>query len=203
MADDIDAEYLNALLACINQKNENTAASAYRFLRVFIKDRFEPDTGDYELFFQIKKYSVLEKDPVLVDTGTAYLLIISCKERQHLPLSGICPGALLRAETREILGLKYDSFDLEAGTVTICRLHARNYVSADRNGGDNSQSLKYSGRKLRSDSNYRTVPVPEFLFDEIRERRYLNEGILLRYPGLAEEGALCLGPYGKVKTLPH
>ena len=53
-----------------------------------------------------------------------------------------------------------------------------------------------------SDSNYRTVPVPEFLFDEIRERRYLNEGILLRYPGLAEEGALCLGPYGKVKTLP-
>ena len=52
--DDIDAEYLNALLACINQKNENTAASAYRFLRVFIKDRFEPDTGDYELFFQIK-----------------------------------------------------------------------------------------------------------------------------------------------------
>lgn len=69
-------------------------------------------------------------------------------------------------------------------------------------GGDNSQSLKYSGRKLRSDSNYRTVPVPEFLFDEIRERRYLNEGILLRYPGLAEEGALCLGPYGKVKTLP-
>lgn len=37
--DDIDAEYLNALLACINQKNENTAASAYRFLRVFIKDR--------------------------------------------------------------------------------------------------------------------------------------------------------------------
>ena len=103
----------------------------------------------------------------------------------------------------EILGLKYDSFDLEAGTVTICGLHARNYVSADRNGGDNSQSLKYSGRKLRSDSNYRTVPVPEFLFDEIGERRYLNEGILLRYPGLAEEGALCLGPYGKVKTLPH
>ncbi len=55
---------------------------------------------------------------------------------------------------------------------------------------------------FRSDSNYHTVPVPEFLFDEIRERRYLNEGILLRYPGLAEEGALCLGPYGKVKTLP-
>ena len=64
--DDIDAEYLNALLACINQKNENTAASAYRFLRVFIKDRFEPDTGDYELFFQLKKYSVLEKDPSFI-----------------------------------------------------------------------------------------------------------------------------------------
>ena len=87
--DDIDAEYLNALLARIDRKNENMAASAYRFLRVFIKDSFEPDTGDYELFFQIKKYS-----------GTAYLLFISCKERQHLPLSGICPGALLWAETR-------------------------------------------------------------------------------------------------------
>ena len=74
----------------------------------------------------------------------------------------------LGLETRgNPLDLKYDSFDLEAGTVTICGLHARNYVSADRNGGDNSQSLKYSGRKLRSDSNYRTVPVPEFLFDEI------------------------------------
>ena len=73
--DDIDAEYLNALLARSDRKNENMAASAYRFLRVFIKDSFEPDTGDYELFFQLKKYSVLEKDPVLytADQLTCFL----------------------------------------------------------------------------------------------------------------------------------
>ena len=200
--DDIDAEYLNALLACINQKNENTAASAYRFLRVFIKDRFEPDTGDYELFFQIKKYSVLEKDPVLYTPEQLTCLLSAAKKDNTSHYLEYALALYCGLKPGEILGLKYDSFDLEAGTVTICGLHARNYVSADRNGGDNSQSLKYSGRKLRSDSNYRTVPVPEFLFDEIRERRYLNEGILLRYPGLAEEGALCLGPYGKVKTLP-
>ena len=41
--DDIDAEYLNALLARIDRKNENMAVSAYRFLRVFIKDSFEPE----------------------------------------------------------------------------------------------------------------------------------------------------------------
>ena len=200
--DDIDAEYLNALLACINQKNENTAASAYRFLRVFIKDRFEPDTGDYELFFQIKKYSVLEKDPVLYTPEQLTCLLSAAKKDNTSHYLEYALALYCGLKPGEILGLKYDSFDLEAGTVTICGLHARNYVSADRNGGDNSQSLKYSGRKLRSDSNYRTVPVPEFLFDEIRERKYLNEGILLRYPGLAEEGALCLGPYGKVKTLP-
>ena len=78
--DDIDAEYLNALLACINQKNENTAASAYRFLRVFIKDRFEPDTGDYELFFQIKKYSVLEKDTVLYTPEQLTCLLSAAKK---------------------------------------------------------------------------------------------------------------------------
>ena len=45
--DDVDAEYLNALLACINQKNENTAASAYRFLRVgtFRICKSLPDAG--------------------------------------------------------------------------------------------------------------------------------------------------------------
>ena len=200
--DDIDAEYLNALLACINQKNENTAASAYRFLRVFIKDRFEPDTGDYELFFQIKKYSVLEKDPVLYTPEQLTCLLSAAKKDNTSHYLEYALALYCGLKPGEILGLKYDSFDLEAGTVTICGLHARNYMSADRNGGNNSQNLKYSGRKLRSDSNYRTVPVPEFLFDEIRERKYLNEGILLKYPGLAEEGALCLGPYGKVKTLP-
>ena len=184
--DDIDAEYLNALLACINQKNENTAASAYRFLRVFIKDRFEPDTGDYELFFQIKKYSVLEKDPVLYTPEQLTCLLSAAKKDNTSHYLEYALALYCGLKPGEILGLKYDSFDLEAGTVTICGLHARNYVSADRNGGDNSQSLKYSGRKLRSDSNYRTVPVPEFLFDEIRERRYLNEGILLIYPGRAE-----------------
>ena len=59
--DDIDAEYLNALLARIDRKNENMAASAYRFLRVFIKDSFEPDTGDYELFFQLKNIPCWKK----------------------------------------------------------------------------------------------------------------------------------------------
>ena len=182
-------------------KNENTAASAYRFLRVFIKDRFEPDTGDYELFFQNKNILFWKKILSFIHRNSlpAYYQL---QRKTTPPLSGICLALYCGLKPGEILGLKYDSFDLEAGTVTICGLHARNYVSADRNGGDNSQSLKYSGRKLRSDSNYRTVPVPEFLFDEIRERKYLNEGILLKYPGLAEEGALCLGPYGKVKTLP-
>lgn len=145
---------------------------------------------------------MLEKDPVLYTAEQLTCFLSAAKKDNTSHYLEYALALYCGLKPGEILGLKYDSFDLEAGTVTICGLHARNYVSADRNGGDNSQSLKYSGRKLRSDSNYRTVPVPEFLFDEIRERRYLNEGILLRYPGLAEEGALCLGPYGKVKTLP-
>ena len=35
--DDIDAEYLNALLACINQKNENTACFGIPFSACFYK----------------------------------------------------------------------------------------------------------------------------------------------------------------------
>lgn len=107
--DDINAEYLNALLACINQKNENTAASAYRFLRVFIKDSFEPDTGDYELFFQIKKYSVLEKDPVLYTPEQLTCLLSAAKKDITSHYLEYALALYCGLKLGEILGLKYIS----------------------------------------------------------------------------------------------
>ena len=107
-------------------KNENTAASAYRFLRVFIKDSFEPDTGDYELFFQIKKYSVLEKDPVLYTAEQLTCFLSAAKKDNTSHYLEYALALYCGLKPGEILGLKYDSFDPEAGTVTICGLHARN-----------------------------------------------------------------------------
>ena len=196
----ITPDYLNKVLESCQAYCCNGGYYAYKLLHSALKHaRINNCLPDMD-FQQIRHYPEPSQNPVFYSPEQLRTFLTAASNSNHyleIQLAlfcGLTPG--------EILGLKYDSFDPETGTVTICGLHARNYVSADRNGGDNSQSLKYSGRKLRSDSNYRTVPVPEFLFDEIGNRRYLNEGILLKYPGLAEEGALCLGPYGKVKTLP-
>ena len=98
-------------------------------------DRFEPDTGDYELFFQIKKNILFWKKILSFIHRNSLPAYYQLQRKTTPPTIWNMPGALLRAETGEILGLKYDSFDLEAGTVTICGLHARNYVSADREWG--------------------------------------------------------------------
>ena len=60
-------------------------------------------------------------------------------------------------------------------------LHTRNYHPTD----ENVWVPRYYNRELRSKSHYRTLTVPEFL-SESKDVKY----------------ARCLGPYGKVKTLP-
>mgnify|MGYP000019513314 FL=1 len=77
----------------------------------------------------------MEKNPVLYTPEQLTCLLSAAKKDNTSHYLEYALALYCGLKPGEILGLKYDSFDLEAGTVTICGLHARNYVSADRNGG--------------------------------------------------------------------
>lgn len=91
----------------------------------FIKDSFEPDTGDYELFFQLKNIPCWKKIRFFIQRNSLPAFIRR-KERQHLPLSqGYALALYCGLKPGEILGLKYDSFNLEAeyGNDLRVRMH--------------------------------------------------------------------------------
>ena len=60
----------------------------------------------------------------------------------------------------EILNLKYDSFNLRAGTVTVNGMHIRNYSTNEHYESKAGQE-KYSNRKLRGESNSRASSFAE------------------------------------------
>lgn len=194
------AIFLNALLERVSIKSENTAASLHRFLRILITNGLGNKIGNLWLFLDLKNYSAIEKELILYTPEQLSCFLSAAKNDTASHYLEFALALYCGLKAGEILNLKYDSFDLRAGTVTVTGMHIRNYSTNEHYESKAGQE-KYSNRKLRGESNYRTLPVPDFLFDEIKCRKSQNERIHKKYPGLAEKDVLCLGPYGKTKTL--
>lgn len=195
----VNDRFLDALLDGIAVRNESTAASVYRFLRILLKNGLEMESGNFGTLSKMKEYPAIEKTLILYTPEQMERFLSAVKRDTASHYLEIAMALFCGLKPGEILALRYGNFDPKEGTVVVNELHTRNYHPAN----ESVWAPRYYNRELRSKSHYRTLPVPEFLFREIEVRKKLNKHILQKYPESKDvKYALCLGPYGKVKTLP-
>ena len=102
----------------------------------------------------------------------------------------------------EICGLRYTDFDYEAKTVTIARQITNDYnVNVDGNMTYIVEGNIRTQKPPKSFSSYRTLRVPQFIFDELEIRKKENEELLKRTRVTKEwKDYICLGRSGRIKS---
>ena len=121
------AIFLNALLERVSIKSENTAASLHRFLRILITNGLGNKIGNLWLFLDLKNYSAIEKELILYTPEQLSCFLSAAKNDTASHYLEFALALYCGLKAGEILNLKYDSFDLRAGTVTVTGMHIRNY----------------------------------------------------------------------------
>lgn len=95
----------------------------------------------------------------------------------------------------EILGLTYNNFDFSTKALDI----HKQYTKDGRLPSESADS-KYSYKELEGD-RYRSVQIPDFVYEELVLRQEKNVCFYLTHPDKKDPGIFCISCRGKVKTL--
>ena len=145
---------------------------------------------------QAKRYSHTKKPlKALSDDEIKRFLLCASANSRFLEILLALFCGLSRVE---IYGLKFSDFDTDAKTLTVSR-----EIVQDKKFDEEKQKDIYCSKvqELRTQNNYRTLAVPDAMFDELSKREVMIEANKMRYQPYYDEDYICCQKDGKTPAL--
>lgn len=182
----VTTKFLDDLIDECDGYSKCSAAMAYKVIHLALTDALNDG-----YLKNSPKITILTKEQVKI-------FLAAAKEYHSIYLE-VLLALFCGLRKGEIMGLKYKDFDFLQHTVSINRQITRDYdVVIDRTYKIATQRL--STKPPKSYSNYRTLIISAFIFDELEIRKKENEEILKITENHEWAEYICLGVKGNIKS---
>ena len=191
-----NTEYIDQLLEKASTLTTTSAEKAREVLSIAFNYAYQSNLIDKNPVKQAKRYSHNKKPlKVLSDDEIKRFLLCASANSRFLEILLALFCGLSRAE---IYGLKFSDFDADARTLTVSR-----EIVQDKKFDAEKQKEIYCSKvqELRTQNNYRTLAVPDIIFDELSKREVMIEANKIRYQPYYDEDYICCQKDGKTPAL--
>ena len=193
----VTPKYLNELItrcSTICQSGEETAA---KYIRRMIKDAYNYGFVRIDIRPFIKQVKRYNPSIQVLNLNQLKVLLAEAVEHPNSYLE-ILLACMTGLRGGEIRALKFSNCDRKTHTIKIEKQITRNYCLAC---SDNS--FKYSAydeeKQPKSENSFRTLKVPDFIFDELDNRKKANEEIMHHRNDYTYADYVSLSMFAKVK----
>lgn len=167
----VNAEYLDALLAATAKACESAGNKSRELLNIALKDAVTqgcihvnpvPDTRPYK-----------RKKPKIVVLSKEKLRFFLEKALESNWYLEILLGLFMGLRKGEILGLKFNDFDVDNRMVRISRQLTFNPIIP--RGQNKASKYQFTEKQPKTPNSNRTLKVPEAIMDEVMKRKKQND----------------------------
>jgi integrase len=166
----LSAEYLDNLLERAARMCASAGNQGRSFLGIALKDACRDDYISYNPFSETKSYPRRKPNvQILNKSNLKKFLQAASQDGWYLE---ILLALFCGLRKGEILGLKYDDFDLEQHTVHITRQLVANPIIRSQNTKVECPLIE---REPKTENSLRILRVPDVVFEELEKRRKQQE----------------------------
>ena len=191
----VDAEYMENLIESCRNYCTSAESAVYKLLCSILYSAWSRGFLETYLVSEITEREESKSDLHIYTREKLKVFLNAVYEdpyAHHLEFflalfCGLRPG--------EILGLTYNNFDFSTQTLDIHKQYTK-----DGHLPSESADSKYSYKELEGD-RYRSVQIPDFIYEELVLRKEKNTCFYLAHPDKKGPGIFCISCRGKVKTL--
>ena len=197
----INADYINNILRKTKDYSKHAPSTAKKVILLALKHASNDGLIRPIDPALIDHYPIPKKKLVIYSKKQIASLLSAGSQCEYIYLEMLL-ALFCGLRTGEILGLKYNDFDLEKNTVTVNRQYTRDFTLKVVNGESTRILSNHSSIKPpKSISSYRTLRVPAMVMEQVQLRKKWNMKYLRskKYT-LKWKDFICIGQYGHIKS---
>lgn len=163
----VNVEYLNALLEKVALVCKSAGNKSRELLNMALKEAVVQGYISYNPVPSTKPYK-RTKVKIIVLNKEEMHFFLECASENNWYLE-ILLGLFMGLRKGEILGLKFEDFNMSSHTLTISRQLTSNPLV--EKGSGKVSKYRIAEKPPKTDNSYRTLKVPEAILEQVQERK--------------------------------
>lgn len=197
----VTVDYLNGIIDRSKAACQSAGQMSYKYMRSILKTAFTFGYISTDLHNQLEPVRREIPRIYVMNKQELKALLETCS-KHPAGYFEILLAVFVGLRSGEIRGLKYSDFNEKEKTVRISRQYTTNYTLAE---SDDSYIFKATlEEKAPKACSYRTLKIPDFIFEELKKRKKLNKEVIkkLKNKGKSDldEQYVSISFYGKRKS---